>query len=196
MIFSVLMLFVGAHAQNANRSGAVIELGGGYNMSVDEINKDSRNFVSYFMDSPTYYYEPGWHNKEGQGVYLSLDAGYQWATSTHFSIKAMATVGVPINYSNYTNFGLKCMLRYSSNDFGNGQSVYVEAGAGPKMWKNAGVYFLIAPEIGAGLNINSHLYLGLDFVYNIITDDGQDPEYQDWRNLSYGVPQLKIGYRF
>lgn len=189
MIFGALMLFIGAQSQNANRSGVVVELGGGYTTG-NVYNDEQFHFSSYY----DYFYDEIVYNsyytdeKEGQGAYISLDAGYQWATSRHFAVKAMATIGLPVNYMDVFNFGVKGMLRYTSNDFGSGQSFYIEAGIGPKLCSCGGVGVLVAPEIGAGINITSHIYLGLDFVYNITTDD--------YVSLSYGVPQLKVGYRF
>lgn len=192
MVLGTLMLFIGAQAQNANRSGVVVELGGGYTTGnlVDGSYSYGGGYWDYFTNK--WINTPGTYSAgEGQGGYISLDAGYQWATARHFAVKSMATVGVPLADVEHTNFGVKGMLRYTSNDFGSGQSIYCEVGVGPKLYfyKNGEVGFLIAPEAGVGLNINSHLYLGLDFAYNIFVEG-------EWRDCSYGVPQLKVGYRF
>lgn len=191
MVLGTLMLFIGAQAQNANRSGVVVELGGGHTIGnlVDGSYSYGGGYWDYFTNK--WINTPGNYSAgKGQGVYLSLDAGYQWATSRHFAVKAMAIVGVPLAYTKYTNFGMKGMLRYTSNDFGRGQSIYAEAGVGPKLYVvNDCIGVLISPEIGVGININSHLYLGLDFVYNMFAEG-------DRLDRSYGVPQLKVGYRF
>ncbi len=190
MVLGTLMLFIGAQAQNANRSGVVVELGGGHTIGnlVDGSYSYGGGYWDYFTNK--WINTPGTYSAGyGQGGYISLDAGYQWATSRHFAVKAMATVGVPLADADFTNFGVKGMVRYTSNDFGSGQSIYVELGVGPKLFGRSGVIqVLITPEAGVGLNINSHLFIGLDFVYNLVIDA--------YDCLSYGVPQLKVGYRF
>lgn len=202
MIIGALMLFIDVQAQNANRNGVIVELGGGYttgNIYEQEV-VSSAEYYDYFFErwltDNTYSLE-----QKGQGTYLSLEAGYQWATSRHFAVKAMASFGLPFSEAAYLNFGVKGMLRYTSRDFGNGQSIYAEAGIGAKMQPDSfrpEPSYLIIPDVGVGLNINSHLYIGLDFVYNIVFESSvKDFDYTyPVHDLSYGVPQLKVGYRF
>ncbi len=225
MIIGALMLFIDVQAQNANRNGVIVELGGGY--TTGNIY-EKLHTLEYYDYNNTYDYNYNYYEEEkigegGTGAFLSVNAGYQWATSKHFAVKAMASVGIPFDDTSFTNFGLKGMFRYTSKDFGSGQSIYAEAGVGITLfthdcetyqlkWDDK-VRCLISPEIGVGLNINAHLYFGLSFVFNIITEEGYDTYYDYtnynnyelglgrferdcYRYVSYGVPQVKIGYRF
>lgn len=191
LLVCMLMTASGIQAQNANRSGFIVELQGG--AAFGEVLYRS------------FYSEESEKSMLKGGVVGSLDVGYRWATSGHFAFGAKLGV-----WSDFAEFGKTLQIRilpgmrWTSKDFGNkNMSAYISFNTGFALSPSCYEIPVFVPlQLGVGVNLSTHFYAGIVFDYSICVFDHVDcKNYNNYHTYdilasSYPALSIKLGYRF
>lgn len=191
LLVCLLMTASGIQAQNANRSGFIIELQGG--AAFGEILKYT-----------VYAHADDMSMLKG-GVVGSIDFGYRWATSKHFAFGGR--IGV---WSDFAEFGKTLQIRFlpgmrwTSTDFGSkNMSAYISFNTGYAVTPKGDIPQFVPIQLGVGVNFTTQLYAGIVFDYSICTFGAIDYDlsynHSHWYYIeasSYPALSLKLGYRF
>ena len=200
-LISMTFLYIGSlMAQDANRSGFVVELQGGAAFGKTVLDYEC-----------TGYYDNCGPRLRG-GMVGSVDFGYRFATSTHIAIGGKLGIWGNLADFKYT-YALRIMpgLRWTSNDFHN-MSVYAELDAG--VGTSPSIRNLHVPiEISAGVNLTRNLYAGafVNFSMTLLEERFEDVysfKYTDSDGqifkgsldirpaVFYPSAGIRVGYRF
>lgn len=203
LITAVILAVTGLCAQNANRNGFFIELQGG--TALGKVLKYDKNGAYS-------------NSRLKGGVITSLDFGYRFGTTTHFSFDTKMGIWANLADSRYTyQFRILPGVRWTSKDFGSSyRSAYLGLSIGlgitpaSKDFRDescdTGIFVPI--ELSAGMNFSLHFYGGL-FINHCISAGGRkctelkfydyanaDQEYVNVWRRSYQSLGLRLGYRF
>lgn len=183
-------------AQTANRSGFFIDLQGGQNIGYAYRIKD------YVREE----YGKDWYLKGGAEIGLGF--GYRLRTSNHWAYEAKLAFQENLSATKLFNIGVMTGMRYTSNNFGSGQSFYIAPNVGfSAIIDDFGIY--IPVELGAGINLSNKLSLGIVCTYRIATEHTYSTEFIGAENVDYWwsnwaeamvksnlVTSLRLSYRF
>lgn len=201
--FSILLLFIffittNVKAQTANRSGWFADFQIGQNIGkIYDGYKQIYDSNSYFD-----YYSKG-------GVELGVGAGYQWRTSTHWAYRLKLHLQENLHVTDVFSIGFMTGMRYTSNNFGSGQSLYLSPQIGFDMIPFMHDFgFRMPIELEVGVNINDRFSLGLAGTYRTFSGGHHDDWYlwqSDSENVEYRkdsvlennfLLSLRASYRF
>lgn len=194
----LLIGIMGVEAQNANRSGIFLELSGGPSIGKTFTSSDAR-INSKDVDINCFY--------KG-GIDVNFSFGYRYAVSEHWAVGLSAGAEGNLKIITEEFIFPKAMLvgRWTSNDFGQGLSFYLQpqAGFASSIVGSNSTRLPLGFELG--LNFTNHFYGGFDLQYNIVLDKGW--HYKDiyqgdkevgevhFNSNSHMTARLKFGYRF
>lgn len=187
-----------AQAQNANRSGFFMELSGG--LPIGKIYGEAH--IDGGPDATDAYLKGGFD--------LNFSLGYRLAVSKNWAIGLQAGIEDNLAAAKYVLKAPIVMLsgRWTSNDFRNGMSFYLQPQFGFANAASASCCYIPA-GIDLGVNLTNHLCLGLDLTCYANPDSSYGYAHKkrvysstgEARNLSmaaqtYLSAKIKLGYRF
>lgn len=184
IIVAVLGMGIAAQAQNANRSGAFIELSGGYivgDSPLVDVNTSSSIVGDSYVTQEVYEYL--------SGVTLQLSAGYRWAFASHWALEGKVGFYLPAGEMDFFTLKIGPGLRYTSKELGNSNSsIYL--GLNPNFIYSTFGAINFGYEIQAGVNITPKFSIGLIWNANMLE------EAYTYDICHTGSIGLSLGYRF
>lgn len=188
MFFMVVlaMCVLTSTAQVANRSGVFVEAGVGGLMGNTMID-ESKSSISNGQEVI----------KTKTGVSYDAMVGYRWAFSRNWALDGR------VGFDNPGKWTMDIMpgIRYTTDDFIAGKSLFFQANAGISLVLENLDYELgmVSPalQLQAGINITSQLYAGIYYFghfmhYNWWTLDNLGFD----RSRIFGTFGIRLGYRF
>lgn len=188
-------------AQNANRSGVFLELSGGPSignvLSVDYVNVNG-SYSNPLFDDVCF---------KG-GFDMNFSFGYRLALSNHWALGLSAGAEGNLKILSDVLTFPKAMLggRWTSNDFNNGMSFYLQPQVGFALSIPMDTGIALPVGLDMGFNFTNHFYGGIDLQYYVVLNEGWHYKdvYQgnnhvgdallEWN--SHMTARIKFGYRF
>lgn len=190
LLMSAALFCVALQAQNANRSGLFVELGGGFTAG-DSPNQAGK-IVSEFVPSTDNNAAINLYRKvdKTSGACVDLGVGYRWATSLHFAfevkLQAMSHVS---NFTETLAINLKPGVRYTSREIIGTTSLYANANAGLGAFVD-NTTLSVPYEVGVGFNFGNNISAGL------VWDAQYAVSKHEYHGAHYGMAGIRLGYRF
>lgn len=188
MVVLALCGLTGA-AQVANRSGVFVEAGAG-GLIGNTLIDDDKSSLDY--------------NGKGSittltGISYDAMVGYRWAFSRNWALDGR------VGFDNSGKWSLDIMpgIRYTTDDFISGKSLFFQANVGISLALGCNRYPLdtVSPalQLQAGFNITSHLYAGVYYLGHLMHyDESWSGSVNTGFDITrmFGTLGIRLGYRF